>query len=424
MKSPRYIGSYYGKIGYIILILFLCSIFNGQISATPEKKSCQIDSVIRFCYSLGEFSGVVLVAKREEIIFRRSYGHTGPDSSIACQPSTQFLIGSITKQFTAVMTLQLVEEGLLSLDKPIGDYVPKYTPDIDNNITLSHLLSNMSGLPHYEALSGEHLLKKHTVDQLINSYSKLKLKFAPGTDYLYSSVGFNIVGAAIENVTGKSFSENLMDRFFKPLGMKNTALATNRMVIGLGVQSYSNHNDKQIPAHFRDMSTAFAAGGICSNTDDLLKWNLALYSEELLSKKMMKRLISLSSPKGIQAADDSYCFGLMQREINLDAIKKTMLHHDGEILGFRALLAYIVEDEFTIIILQNIKSDSNYWIASQIINILYERPYSLYPGEYRRYFENKYVWGVIILAVLIAVVIPIIIRKKLIGGNYNKDHNL
>ncbi len=310
------------------------------------------------------FSGTVLVAKKGEIIFEEAYGESNRAHKTPNTIDTKFGIGSVTKQFTAMLVMQLVEENKIKLQDTIGKYLPYLSKEKASQITIHQLLSHTSGLSHYNGLQAIGVSLKdfgntnYTPNTLAKLIDKTHLVSNPGTTYYYSSFGYDILGVILEEVSGKAFAELLDEKIVKPLELMNTGFGTNeynsknlakgysyREVYGLGWWT-SEHGGEITEAPFRDQSTAYAAGGMYSTVKDLFTWSKAVKSNTLLSPEFTKIML-LPNKKG-------HCYGWVRNWD--DIIEKNsnvrLYGHGGALAGNSAFIA-MYDDETTIIYLSN-----------------------------------------------------------------------
>jgi CubicO group peptidase (beta-lactamase class C family) len=191
------------------------------------------------------FSGTVLVAKKGEIIFEEAYGEADIVSKMPNMVDTKFGIGSVTKQFTAMIIMQLVAENRINLQDTIGKYLSYLPKEKADQITIHQLLSHTSGLPHYDGLQtiGVSLVDfgntSYTPKSLAELIGKTHLVYKPGTTYNYSSLGYDLLGAILEEITGKSFSALLTESIIEPLGLQNTGFGSNEYVSKNLAKGYS-----------------------------------------------------------------------------------------------------------------------------------------------------------------------------------------
>jgi CubicO group peptidase (beta-lactamase class C family) len=206
-----------GAVGLSAVLLF-CT-----CERAADSKADAIESLLDRCHALGTFNGAALVAENGKVIFKKGFGFADFEWKIPNTPDTKFRLGSITKQFTAALLLQLVEEGKLSLETPLGDALPYYREDTGAIITIHHLLTHTSGIPCYTRLPDyfkEIRRNTHEVRDFVLEFCSGDLEFDPGAKYRYSNSGYFLLGAIIEQVTGKSYEQALKERVFEPLGMR------------------------------------------------------------------------------------------------------------------------------------------------------------------------------------------------------------
>src|SRR2546430_13796447 len=201
---------------------------------------------------------------------------------------TKFRLGSVTKQFTATLILQLVEQGKIKLDGKLIDYLPDYRPDTGTRVTIHNLLSHTSGVPNYTALPDffENVSRNpFNVNDFVKKYASGDLQFEPGTKFPYSNSGYFLLGAIIEKVTGKSYEQVLRDNIFEPVGMKNSGFDHWNTIIVKRATGYAKKPRGFETAPYLDMSIPYAAGSLYSTVEDLFLWDQALYGEKILSAK-------------------------------------------------------------------------------------------------------------------------------------------
>lgn len=310
------------------------------------------------------FSGSVLVAKNEDIIFEEAYGEADREAKVPNTIDTKFGIGSVTKQFTAMLIMQLVEQNKIKLSDTIGKHLPYLPKDKANHITIHQLLAHTSGLPHYDGLQGIGISLKefgatyYTPKALAELIGRTNLLYKPGTSFTYSSLGYDLIGAILENVSGQSFAELIENSIAKPLGLKNTGFGTNDFVAKELAKGYSyqevygwewlssEHGGKITIAPFRDQSTACAAGGMHSTVRDLFIWSKAVKSHQLLSPELTKLMLTPNK--------NGYGYGWVRNwdDIIEKNINARLIGHGGALAGNSAFIG-IYDDGTTIIYLSN-----------------------------------------------------------------------
>jgi len=270
--------------GALLTFLFTQSIFS-------QSNSEKIDELVSSYYSLGKFNGTVLVAEKGEILLSKGYGYANFEWEIPNTPDTKFRIGSMTKQFTSMLIMQLYEEGKIDLHAPITCYLKYYRKETGDSITIHHLLTHMSGIPSFTdnpEFSDKIQFKKYEIKDFVINFCSNDLQFKPGSNYRYSNSGYFILGAIIEEVTGYSYEEELNKRIFVPLGMTGSGYDHHNVIITKRADGYRSTYDGIENAPYVNMMPPFAAGALYSTTEDLFLWDRALYSNQLINEETKK----------------------------------------------------------------------------------------------------------------------------------------
>lgn len=274
-------------------------------SATPKTQAVGTDTNIQLSEQIGAylagfhelnlFSGAALVAEGGEVVFRGAFGLANEDWGIPNSVETKFHLASVSKQFTAMLVLLLVEEGKLELDSPIVRYLPDYPVGNGQQVTLHHLLNHTSGIPNYTNRPGfmqVDALQKTTSQELIDQFSGEELEFEPGAFFHYSNSGYFLLAAIIESVTGASYAEVLRELILVPLGMTDTGHLDQSVVLHGRATGYHELLGQRQPARRVDMSNFTGAGSLYSTVGDLWKWSQALQSKQLLRGKLEELMVS------------------------------------------------------------------------------------------------------------------------------------
>ena len=327
-----------------------------------------IDSLMNNYYHSGEFNGSILVAKNGETILKKGYGYANFEWSIPNSSKTKFHIGSLTKQFTSMLIMQLVEEQKLDLNAKISNYLPAFNESIADSISIFHLLTHTSGLFDYtsEEFWGDSVKLFHNRDYILDNYCRRGLKFVPGTQFDYSNAGYFILGVIIETSTGKNFEDVLHERILNPLGMKNTGMFNPSKIVRESATGYLKSNDKLQRAPYLDLRNVFSAGGMYSTVEDLFLWDKALYSETLITSKYKDMLF--------KPYLNNYGFGWGILDYKLENSGKSIhvVTHKGAVKGYRSILFRITNNQHTIILLDNAYSEGlGFEMCEKIMDILY-----------------------------------------------------
>lgn len=335
------------KLAAALILVFVLT-FSAQ-AASRDK----IKKILEGAYQKGEFSGVVLAAKSDKIIFSGAVGQANRGWNVANQLSTKFRICSVTKQFTAMLVMQFVEAGKVNLDSTVANYLPEFRKDTAGKVKIRNLLLSASGLP---VLPDEFYVSENAkltdANFVAGKYLQGDLLFEPGAKFNYNNGDFIILGAIIEKVSGKSYETNLREKILEPLGMKNSGLLKNETVVANLASGYSFKDGKFLNESFVQIQNFGAAGAMFSTAEDLLLWNKALMAYKLLSKKLTDEMFTPSTQLGFVA------FGSWSYKLKLGGAEKTIVERQGYINGFCVLNLIIPEDKFALIFLSNAETQT------------------------------------------------------------------
>jgi CubicO group peptidase (beta-lactamase class C family) len=353
MKNSRLV------ILFLILVLFS---HNHKIHA-QDRISAIKETVKKYTES-GNLHGVTLVAENGKLLFAQSSGQANIAWGIPNDIDTKFRIYSMSKQFTALLIMQLVEAGKIDLKKSISTYLPYYRKDVGEKVTVHHLLTHTHGIEEGYIRLPSFLIMDPT-QQLIEKYFSNKLDFQPGEKFRYSGLlGYIVLGAIIESVTGKSYREVLYNNILDPLGMKNTYYLDYRKIIEKRASDYFRLNDGfeyRIQAY---PVNADGASCLVSTVEDLLIWDQALTTNKLLSEKFMDILFS---PHVTQQVSQYYGYGWYISDLDIAGESKRIYYHSG---GGTCFILRSVSDQRTIITLNNLISNNLYDICLQLLTQL------------------------------------------------------
>ena len=336
-----------------------------------QSKTQQIDNLIKTYHKFGQFNGTVLVAKSGKVIYKKGHGMADMEWEIPNQPDTKFRIGSVTKQFTAAIILQLVEEGKIKLDGKITDYLPDYRKDTGDKITIHQLLNHTSGIPSYTDVPGfneNYSRNPSAIDTFVKKFASGDLEFEPGSNWSYNNSGYYILGAIIEKLDQRSYTESLQKRVLNPAGMRETGYDTHAVVLRKRARGYQKSLINEYEnAPYIDTVNAYAAGAMYSTVGDLFKWDQALYTDKILSAKSKQLMFTPGLKK--------YGYGFFNLEFNIGGIKLKVLQHGGGIHGFSCDFTRVVDQKHSIVILDNIGYGRYHGeMVKSIIHILNDLP--------------------------------------------------
>ena len=353
-----------------ILILLIAPILASAQGGRSDTATARIEKIMRKYSSAGDFSGTVLVARESRILYEGAFGLASTEWDIPNDLRTKFEIGSMTKQFTALLILQFVNEGKIKLDGHLSDYLPYYRKDTGNRITISQLLSHTSGVPNFLSspgfLDGPASRAKYEVKEFAIKYCSEDLRFEPGTKFEYSNSNYFLLGAILEQTSGASYERLLQDRIFTPLGMRDSGYTHSEALISHRAAGYERSAAGLQNARYYDMSIPFAAGALYSTVADLFLWDQALYGERLLPAHLRDLLFKPNLD------NYGYGWGILIPEAGSPYAGEPIPMHGGAIFGFQSLIQRIVTHKELIVLLDNTDSPKLFDIALEIRRVLAE----------------------------------------------------
>jgi len=345
-----------------VLLLSSCS-FNIKADQHAQEKA-ELQDLLDKQVKLQEIPGMVMSVRLADgsVIWGAS-GYVDPTGNERWSANTPSLIGSITKTFTAVVVMQLVEEGKLSLDDTVDIWFPEQ-PDGDK-ITVRMLLSHTSGLADYQKLfqlDPKNFLREWTPEELIAVANQAGFVGEPGSSIAhYSSTNYIILARIIEKVTGNSWEHEIESRIIQPLDLKNTTCATDDIKKAVDIKKafavpvYLKTSDGYInlledPFYSQvSVSVGWAAGGIASSASDLMTFASALFDGRLVSKETLD---IMAQPMG---TGDGAAWGLGGGVMEIDGHK--VFAKSGDSTGYHAFFIGTLDGKFIVTALVNTDGD-------------------------------------------------------------------
>jgi CubicO group peptidase (beta-lactamase class C family) len=327
-----------------------------------------------------DFNGSILIAKNGSVIYEKYVGKIDVRKKDSLNDSVSLHIASTTKTFTSVAVLRLVDENKLSLNDTLDKFFPGFPYP---GITVKMLLNHRSGLPNYlYFISNSKWDKKKyaTNEDMLNimTTNKPDKTFSPDKRFSYCNTNYVLLAMIIEKVTGKSFPDYMQQKYFDPLQMKHTYVFTLKDTL-TAAPSFTNNNTYW---EFDCLDATYGDKNIYTTARDLLKWDQALYTDQIISKAMMD---SAFSPQSFDRKDsfgekpsvDNYGLGW---RLQLLPNGKKVVYHFGKWHGFNAAFARLTDEKVTIIILGNKFTRSIYTAAQLCYDIF---------GDYQQHTISK-----------------------------------
>ncbi len=356
-----------------LVILAVFASLPALIAADPAV----IDGLVSRYHEFGTFNGAVLVAAKGEVTFKKGYGLANREWGIPNQTDTRFRLGSITKQFTAALILQLVAEGKVRLDASLAEYVPEYPEDVAKRVTVHQLLTHTSGIKSYTGIPkfwSDHSRDPYTPTEFLPFFANEPLDLEPGENFRYSNSGYFLLGVIVEKVTDQAFADALGERILRPLDMNATGYDTHDALIAKRATGYEYGLEGYRNARYLDMSLPYAAGALYSTVEDLFIWDRALASGKVLPEELSAKMFAPQVRESSDSRGPRYGYGWSIEDVDhpgKEGEKLEMVGHNGGINGFNTLIQRFREDDYLIVILNNTPGADLGKMADGIRAVLY-----------------------------------------------------
>lgn len=348
----------------ILSVLFAFFIAAGNAQSLEVK----IDKILSNQFKTNETGVSALVAKNGKVIYRKAFGKANLELDVNMTSENVFQIGSITKQFTAVSILMLLEEGKLNLEDDITKFIPDY-PTKGKKITVHHLLTHTSGIKSYTSMRefGNVVTMHKTPLEFINFFKNEPMDFDPGEKYLYNNSGYFILGYIIEKISGMSYQKFIKERIFDKIEMNSSYYGSHTKLIKNRAAGYQK-GETFSNAQYISLTLPYAAGSIMSTVDDMLKWQNAIHENTFIketTKKLAFKNYTLNDGSKI-----NYGYGWSVNEINNVAT----IEHGGAIPGYLSMGVFVPSENVYVIVFSNCGCQSPTNTALEIAALAINKP--------------------------------------------------
>jgi len=363
----------FNRVNRFVALIVLCLLFIHYVPARTPAASQPAQQIVvkaeeymNAAVRVNRFSGSILVARDGKPLISKGYGMANLELDVPNKPQTVFRLGSLTKQFTAMAVMILQARGKLHTHDPICNYLSD-CPIVWQSITIRNLLTHTSGIPDYTHLPSfiQTMQLPSTHASLVDRFKNMPLEFTPSEKFKYTSSGYYLLGMIIEQISGKSYASFLQKNIFAPLGMTHTGYDSYNRLIKHRAGGYELRGNSIINASYIDMSIPFAAGALYSTTEDLLRWDQALYTEKLVSRKILAEIFT--------PFKNIYGYGWVITK----QFDRQRIGHDGKINGFSSSIIRFPSDQVTAIVLSNNQNAPSGEIASNLAAIVFGAPYKM-----------------------------------------------
>jgi len=338
------------------LILFLAAfsaIAAAPVAAAPADLRARADAYLAATWPADRPGAAVIVTEHGRTIYAAGRGLADVERHRPITPATVFRLGSITKQFTAAVILQLADEGRLSLDDPLSRFIPDY-PQPGASATVRQLLSHMSGIQSYTGIPGwmveANINRPYTTAEMISVFRDRPSPSRPGERWAYNNSGYVLLGAIIERVTGMPWYEAVARRIARPLGLRTIRYGAAEEAVPLMAHGYTLSPEGAVrPADRIHMSVPHAAGALIGSVGDMARWAQALHHRRVVSAASYQQMTTPTRLPDGGTRPNGYGFGLVMGEMR----GRRTIGHGGGIPGFATDSLYLPEQDIFVAVFAN-----------------------------------------------------------------------
>ena len=339
---------------------------NTDTSDTPQSA---FDQFMTDYIKNHNFNGTILVQQNGKKIYNRSFGFANFQFNVPTTNETKYKIASITKLFTSVLIMQLVDQEKIDLNQNIKTYLPNYKGEGAEKVKIFNLLTATSGIESNEKdVKGDDIpamyARPYSTDELLNIFCSGKLENEPGKVWNYNNADYVILGKIIEAICNKPYEDVLKEKIFEPLQMNNTGMFSMTKVIKNLANIYEVNDSAKTIESTPPIYTEnyYAAGGLYSTADDLLKFSNALYGGRLINNSSLKSIL--------HPYLTTYGFGIWVYDMKVNNQAIRIAERQGAIWGTKTRLLHILDKDITIILLTNAQTASIDDLQAKIITEL------------------------------------------------------
>lgn len=318
--------------------------------ALPADFKARADALLQKSYPADGPGAAVIVTDDGKTVYAAGQGLANVEAKTPITPDTIFRLGSITKQFSAAIMMQLVAEGKVSLDDRLAKFLPDY-PKPGADATIAQLLNHTVGVQSYTGIAGwmveEKTNRAYSTEQMIAEFKDVPAPSRPGEKFAYNNSGYVLVGAVIEKVTGKPWHVNVEERIARPLGLTTIRYGEYEAGMAKMAKGYTEREGKIADAQKIHMSVPHAAGALIGSVEDLAKWNAALHAGKVVPQTQFKQMIAPT--KLADGTTEQYGFGITNREVRSHAA----IGHGGGIFGFSTDSIYLPKEDVFVAVFAN-----------------------------------------------------------------------
>ena len=353
---------------WAVICMPILLVISMKLLAQPSSKAIltplQYEELLNEHFNKDGPGATVLVAKKGEVVYQGAIGMANLELNIPMDSKHVFKIASLTKQFTAVAILMLMEEEKLDLQDEVTKFLPEYSTH-QQKITIEHLLTHTSGIPNISDLPAwsNNIRNDISPAEMIVYFENEPLEFKPGTRSSYSNSGYFLLGLIIEKVSGMTYADFIQQSIFKTVEMDNAYYGSYHKIIPNRAGGYQIGSNGYENAPYISMNLPFSAGALAMNIHDFYKWHQALNAGKLIKQET---LIKAQSPYRLQNGENSengYGWGLGQ------FFGSPTIEHSGSLFGFLTTATYLPKEDLFVAIFSNCDCQNPEPVLNKILGI-------------------------------------------------------
>ena len=335
------------------------------VSTQDAVIASQVNDLLMHEAAHQQFSGSVLLAHNDKVILHKGYSMADWSKQVPNTPQTRFYLGSTTKQFTAMAILILQAQSKLQVHDHICSYIAP-CPQPWQQVTIHELLTHTSGIPEFDHSE----VTNASPESWMNDFDDVPLGYAPGSEFSYCNVCYQILGYLVEKVSGEPYCTFLQRAIFDPLQMKRTGCDQPYLSLPDHAVGYASWRVQDVSIGLdaaAQWSFLCGAGLVYSTVEDLYRWDQALASHTLISQRALDE--AFTPYVASQYAGSSYGYGWFIAKAPIAGHR--LIWHDGRVDGFRTYNGLYLDDGVTIIFLSNLSTLDELALARALEQIVF-----------------------------------------------------
>lgn len=354
----------------LIMSLAVAGAAGAKQGAVPVHADSNLTETADAFFKGQSTGGVVLVTRGDQVLLRRAYGLSDVENAVPMRPDSALRLASISKQFTAVAVLQLVQAGKLGLDSTLASLDPALAGPMAG-VTVQQLLTHTSGIKNISGIAASRAARREDADatRLIGYFKDLPLEFAPGSQFRYSNSNYILLTHLIERLDGRPYPQYMQQAVFQPLGMSHTRYDNHLALIPRRAHGYRRVKGELQNADFISMSQPQGAGGLISTVDDLAIWHRALRDGRLVPPALFAQATGKTTLTNGRLSP--YGFGWIIGQVG----DLPDVEHGGFINGFNSYVVRVKAPDVFVAVLTNAEFMDPTNLSVRLAAIAAGRPY-------------------------------------------------